>query len=88
MKPEESYQWNHLKKQDPPVHDGDIRIVTLPVQCLFEWSDKIVIDYDEETGHTEYRSGFVMKVLPNQSFVYKEEGEDSVFVSQTMRESG
>jgi len=56
---------------NPPVSDGDIRLVTLQVKVLCKWSDQIVSDYDEETGEIEYESGFVMEVLPNQKFVYK-----------------
>jgi hypothetical protein len=52
---------------------------------VFEWSDEIVADYDAETGYTEYTSGYVMRVLPNQNFVYK--GEDSIFIAQATRET-
>jgi hypothetical protein len=87
MKKGETYQWNTPQRQQyRVVASGDIRIVTLPVRCVFEWSDEIVADYDEETGHTEYTSGYVMKVLPNQNFVYK--GEDSTFIAHATRDTG
>lgn len=61
------------KKSPPPV-PGELATVELPVRVVFEWSDKIVADYDAETGYTEYKSGFIMKPLDGQTFVYK--GED------------
>jgi hypothetical protein len=86
MKKDETYQWNTPQlQQHSVVGSGDIRVVTLPVQCVFEWSDEIVADYDAETGYTEYTSGYVMRVLPNQNFVYK--GEDSIFIAQATRET-
>jgi len=86
MKKDETYQWNTLQlQQHSVVGSGDIRVVNLPVRVVFEWSDEIVADYDEETGYTEYTSGYVMKVLPDQKFVYK--GEDSIFIAQAMRET-
>jgi hypothetical protein len=58
--------------------------VNLPVQVVFEWSDKIVADYDSETDTIlEYTSGYVMKVLPEQSFVYKD--EKSTFIASTFK---
>jgi len=51
---------------------------------VFEWSDKIVADYDSETDTIlEYTSGYVMKVLPEQSFVYKD--EKSTFIASTFK---
>lgn len=67
------------------IASGDIRIVNLPVKVLFEWSDKIVADYDSETDTVlEYTSGYVMKVMPNQQFVYR--GEETTFIAQAMIE--
>lgn len=69
----EKYNWHTIERTEPPIMNGDLRVVTLPVKVVFEWSDKIVADYDSETGHTEYTSGYVMQVLPNQTFVYNNE---------------
>ena len=72
-------------QQHNVVGSGDIRIVNLPVQVLFEWSDKIVADYDSETDTVlEYTSGYVMKVIPNQQFVHK--GEETIFIAQALIE--
>jgi len=55
------------------VKVGDIAIVSLPVKVLFEWSNEIIDDYDDETNTiTEYKSGYIMKVFPNQKFIYKD----------------
>lgn len=70
--------------KSPPRHN-ELRIVSLPVKVLFEWSDTIVVDYDPETGESEYTSGYIMKVLPGQTFVYH--NEPSTLVAQTMKES-
>lgn len=68
------------------VQDGDLRIVNLPVKVVFEWSDKIVDDYDSETDTIlEYKSGYIMKVLPDQKFVFK--GESSKFLASTVHET-
>lgn len=67
------------------IGDGDLRIVALPVKVLFEWSDRIIADYDPETDTVlEYTSGYVMNVLPEQSFVYKD--EESTFIASTFKE--
>lgn len=57
----------------PPPVNGEIAIVNLQVEVVFRHSDKIVSDYDEESGYIEYTSGMIMDILPNQSFVYKGE---------------
>jgi len=76
----EEFKWELPERKERPVGDGDLRIVNLPVKVIFQWSDKIVADYDSETDTIlEYTSGYVMKVLPEQSFVYKD--EDSTFIA-------
>lgn len=81
-KDEFNYEVPQLQQRNV-VCSGDIRIVNLPVQVVFEWSDKIVADYDSETDTVlEYTSGYVMEVLPNQQFVYKD--EPTTFIAQTL----
>jgi len=64
--------------------NGEIGIVTLPIKVLFEWSDKIVADFDEDTGAVlEYTSGFIMKIAPEE-VVYK--GQDIIHHSSVMIE--
>lgn len=64
---------------------GDLRRVYLPVEVLIEWSDKIIADYDIETDTIlEYTSGFVMRVLPNQTFPHQ--GEKTAFIANTTPE--
>lgn len=86
MEQENDFKWEVPQLQQRNiVGNGDIRIVNLPVQVVFEWSDKIVADYDSETDTVlEYMSGYVMKVLPNQQFVYK--GEPTTFIAQVLIE--
>lgn len=69
-------KWNKLPKplKHNPIH-GDLALVNLPVKVLFEFTDKIVTEWDEEGHPLEYTDGFVMKVLEGQSFVYT--GQDS-----------
>ena len=69
---EYEYVWPKLKPgpNHPPSH-GEIRSVLLEVECLFQWSDEIIDEYDfEEDKVISYKSGLVMKVLP-QTLVYK-----------------
>ncbi len=81
----EEFKWEIPKRTERPVGDGDLRIVNLPVKVFFEWSDKIVADYDSETDTVlEYTSGYVMKVLPKQSFVYKD--EESTLIASSIKE--
>ena len=75
------FEWHELpqrKETDPTV--GDVRIVELPVKVLFEWSDKIVVDVDENNIPVEFTSGLVMRLLPEQGFVYK--GEKTIHLAQ------
>lgn len=82
----EEFKWELPERKERPVGEGDLRIVNLPVKVIFEWSDKIVADYDSETDTIlEYTSGYVMKVLPEQSFVYKD--EESTFIASTFKEA-
>jgi len=82
----EEFKWEVPEIKEIPVDDGDLRIVNLPVKVIFEWSDKIISDYDSETDTIlEYTSGYVMKVLPEQSFVYKE--EESTFIASTFKKA-
>jgi hypothetical protein len=74
----------------PPPIAGELALVTLPVQVVMEWSDKILVDedYDDDgnpiPGSQQYRSGFVMNVLPNQKVVFKD--QKRVIIGQTMPE--
>lgn len=79
---EDEFKWELPQLgQRSVVSSGDIRIVNLPVQVIFEWSDRIISEYDSETDAVlEYTSGYVMEVLSNQYFTYK--GEETVFVAQ------
>jgi hypothetical protein len=80
------FKWEIPERKERPLGDRDLRIVNLPVKVIFEWSDKIVADYDSETDTIlEYTSGYVMKVLPEQSFVYKD--EESIFIASTFKEA-
>lgn len=77
-------KWEPPVRYKRPVVEGDVSIVKLPVKVLFEWSDKIIADYDSETDTIlEYKSGYVMKVLPKQSFVYK--NEEAIFIANTVK---
>jgi hypothetical protein len=62
----------YLPKQGGPV-PGEVAIVTLPVQVVFVWSDRIVEDVDEGNNPVSYTEGFVMEVIGAQTFVYKNE---------------
>jgi hypothetical protein len=86
MENKDEFKWEVPQlHQHNVVGNGDIRIVNLPVRVLFEWSDKIVADYDSETDTVlEYTSGYVMKVIPNQQFVYK--GEKTIFIARAFIE--
>ena len=81
-----NFKWEMSERKDKLICDGDLIIVNLPVRAIFELSDKIVADYDSETNTVlEHTSGYVMKVLPDQSFVYK--GEESTFIASTFKEA-
>ena len=67
----EEFKWELEKSPKKPIYDGDLGVANLPVKVIFQWSDKIVDEYDAETKTTKYKSGYIMKVLPDQSFVYQ-----------------
>jgi hypothetical protein len=62
---------------------GELAIVNLHVNVVFEWSNEIVVDIDDDGNPTEYKSGWLMKVLP-QTVVYN--GEKRITVAHTMKE--
>ena len=63
-----------IRQKNDILSDNDIRIVYLPVKVLCKFSDKIILNYDEETGiPIEYKNGFLLEILPNQEFVYNNE---------------
>jgi hypothetical protein len=63
--------------------EGEMAIVNIHVEVIFEWSDKIVVDVDEFDNPIEYKSGWLMKVLP-QTAVYN--GENRITIAMTMKE--
>lgn len=70
-----------LNQNNDAIRNGDIRVVDLPVNVFFEWSDKIIAEYDHETNEViKYTSGWVMKVIPGQEFVYK--NQPTVYLGQ------
>lgn len=86
MSKENEFGWEvpkHIPKTEP--EHGDLRVLKLPVKVIFEWSDKIVSQVDEENNPVEYTSGYIMKVLGGETFVYK--GEESQYIASTMQES-
>ena len=79
------FEWSKRERPiDPNPRQGDYAIVNLPVKVWFDWSDKIVVDYDEDTGETEYASGYVMRVMDRQSFVYI--GQERIHLGQIKEE--
>lgn len=79
------YKWELPRYSQPPIGHGDIRRVKLEVEVLFKRSDRIVTDQDSETGEVlEHTTGYIMEVLPNQSFIHKE--EDTIFIASTPQE--
>jgi len=81
----EEFEWSKRERPvDPNPRQGDYAIVNLPVKVWFDWSDKIVVDYDEDTGETEYASGYVMHIVGNQSFVYN--GQERLHLGQIKEE--
>ena len=84
MPSKNDFEWELPQPQGyDTVSTGDVRVVNLPVQVVFTWSDEIVADYDSETDEIlGYTSGYVMEVIPGQRFVYK--GEETVFLFQAM----
>lgn len=63
---------------------GDVSIVNLDVKVFFEWSDNIVTDQDEEGNPLEITSGYIMNVLPDQSFIYN--GQEFINLFQVHKE--
>jgi hypothetical protein len=84
MSTEHEFKYNLPQRGErSEIEHGDLRVVSLPVEVVFQWSDKIVADFDSETNTVlEYTSGYIMKVLPNQEFLFR--GEDTTFVAQTL----
>jgi len=82
MSKSETYDWAVPPNNDRAIiAEGDVRCITLPVKARFTWADKIIVDYDTETGKVlEYRSGWVMDILPEQLVYYNEPTE---FLYQT-----
>lgn len=70
----EKYKFELMRQRlghKSPVH-GDMGIINVPVKVIFEWSDKIIADYDSETDTVlEYKEGYIMKVINNQEYVYE-----------------
>lgn len=70
----EEYNWEQPKRRvEPEVCHGDVRIVTIPVKALFVWSDKIVTDWDEDGRALDFTSGYIIKVLNDQTAIYKDQ---------------
>lgn len=71
MEKNKEFKWEAvgIPKQSDPIA-GEIATVNIPVDVLFEWSDKIVADVDEHNNPVEYRSGYIMRVLTPQTFVF------------------
>lgn len=65
----EWYEEQFHKKQLPI--EGDVGIVTAPVEVYFAHSDKIIEAYDDD-GVPQYTSGLVMHVKP-QTIIYSNE---------------
>jgi len=70
---DENYEWALPPTKKSPVSNGDIRKVTLEVEVVVHWEDKIPSEFDDEGYVTGYRSGFIMVVVPNQVFEYTDQ---------------
>lgn len=67
------FKWEEKSLTPTEPSHGDLCVATIPVKVIFEFSDKIVADVDEYNNPVEYKSGYIMRVLPDQSFVYQDE---------------
>lgn len=82
----QDFEWQSQEEKQIPIIDGDVRIVNLTVKVIFEFSDKIIADYDcEKNIVLEYKSGYIMKVLPEQNFVFKD--EKTIFLSRKFKKN-
>ena len=82
---EKKFKAPEIPNNNEPVN-GDVRVVNLPVEVLFEFSDKIIDEYDYETKKIiSYKSGFIMHVLDNQKFIYN--NDHTVLVGNVKFES-
>lgn len=87
----ERFEFNTEERKPigPPI-SGELAVVNLPVNVVFEFSDKLIddCDYDEDGNVIEasitYKSGFIMNILP-QRLIYN--GEARITVGHTMKES-
>jgi hypothetical protein len=84
-KKDDSFFWvEPTYNKDEGITQNDIREVTLPVKCTFRWSDQIVADVDENDNPVEYMSGWIMEVIPNQTFVYNK--QETILYCRTAEE--
>ena len=75
----EYFEWEEpTRKKNTSPSDGEIRIVNLPVKALFVYSNNIPVDWDDDGTVLETESGYIMRVMNDQSFKYK--GEESVLL--------
>jgi len=65
------------------IRDGDIRLVTIDARVVFEETDKIVADVDENDEPVEFKDGFLMHIL-DKTYVYR--GEETVLIGQSCLE--
>tara|TARA_R110000772_G_scaffold268686_3_gene397512 strand:+ start:2163 stop:2519 length:357 start_codon:yes stop_codon:yes gene_type:complete len=80
----EEMNWGLSGRKEHLISDNDLGIVSLPVKVVFEWSDEIVAEYDfEKEEVVEFTSGYIMKVIDNQSFVYN--NEETTFVGSLFK---
>lgn len=77
---ENEFEFEPLKPREKRgIHHGDLRLVDANVEGIFEWSDKIIDEYSEETGEVIlYKSGFIIHIQ-SQQIIY--EGQESIFLA-------
>lgn len=79
-KHEELEAFNNNGKHKEP-REGEVAEITIPVKVIFNWSNKIVEQVDEHDNPTEYSSGWMMSVMPQQGSVYKGQAFQSLFMT-------
>lgn len=78
----EEFNWDlPPTRKERPIEDGDIRLVTIEVEALFE-KGIVATDWDEDGNVLQTKEGFLVHALSPK--VYN--GEPTVFISQMIKE--
>lgn len=75
------YKWNTPQLSDQPLVEGAVCSVEGIFDFIFEWSDKIIDEVNEDGTVSSYKGGWLIKPIP-RTYVYNNQPYKKLYTTK------